>query len=129
MSHTVLTIEDQADIRRLIRMTLEFKGFKVLEAGNAADGLALARQHRPDLILLDVMMPGEDGLSVARKLADEAPLRDTPVVMISALGMAKDVDAGMATGVKAYLIKPFNPWELLDLVNRLIAERQQLPAS
>ncbi len=127
MKRTVLTIEDQADIRRLIRMTLEFKGFEVLEAGDAAQGQSLARSQRPDLILLDVMMPGVDGLSLSRTLAADAALRQIPVVMLSALGAPEDIDSGLQTGARAYLIKPFSPWELLALVDRLIAETRGTP--
>lgn len=119
---TILTIEDQADIRRLIRMTLEFKGYEVLEAGGGEAGLALARTRRPDLILLDVMMPGMDGLAVGKLLSADALLCRIPVVMLSALGYASDVSAGMQNGVRAYLIKPFSPLELLGLVGRLIDE-------
>lgn len=121
MPHTILTIEDQPDIRRLIRMTLEFKGHQVLEAEHGEEGLAMARKHRPDLILLDVMMPGINGLTVARMLAADPDLRETPVVMLSALGAAQDVESGLATGVRCYLVKPFSPWELLDVVARLTA--------
>lgn len=119
MTTTVLTIEDQADIRRLIRMTLEFKGYRVLEASDGPEGLRIARQARPQLILLDVMMPAMDGLSVARALATDPALGTTPMVMISALGTAPDKDAGLEAGARAYLVKPFSPWELLELVARL----------
>ena len=119
MRHTILSIEDQPDIRRLIRMTLEFKGYDVLEAGTGEEGLRMARSSRPALILLDVMMPGISGLEVGRTLAADPLLRDTPVVMLSALGTSPDVEAGLATGVRAYLVKPFSPWELLELVGKL----------
>lgn len=125
MKATILTIEDQPDIRRLIRMTLEFKGFQVLEADDGPQGLALARDKQPDLILLDVMMPGMDGLTVGRILTQDAQLSRIPVVMLSALGAAADVDAGLATGVRAYLVKPFSPWELLSLVGELITPAAQ----
>jgi len=129
MAYTVLTIEDQADIRRLIRMTLEFKGFRVIEASNGPDGLTLARSGRPDLILLDVMMPGMDGLTVSRTLLADPALRHIPVVMLSALGAAGDVEAGKATGVADYLVKPFSPWQLLELVERLIESARQAAAT
>jgi DNA-binding response OmpR family regulator len=119
MSTTVLTIEDQPDIRRLIRMTQEFKGFRVLEAGTGAAGLALAQAEKPDLILLDVMMPGMSGLEVSRSLAADAALSAIPVVMLSALGTTDDKSAGLQTGVRAYLVKPFSPWDLLALVEKL----------
>jgi CheY-like chemotaxis protein len=119
MTATILTIEDQPDIRRLIRMTLEFKGFEVLEAADGPQGLAIARARRPALILLDVMMPGVDGLTVSRTLAADPVLGRIPLVMLSALGTPADVQAGLSTGVHAYLVKPFSPWELLDMVERL----------
>jgi CheY-like chemotaxis protein len=128
MAHTVLTIEDQPDIRRLVRMTLEFKGFKVIEAGNGPEGLQLARSARPDLILLDVMMPGMDGLAVSRALWADPDLKRIPVVMLSALGAPGDIEAGKATGVAEYLVKPFSPWQLLELVQRLI-EGEPAPAA
>jgi len=91
----------------------------VLEAENGERGLAMARSERPDLILLDVMMPGIGGLEVGRTLAADPVLSRIPTVMLSALGACADVDAGMATGVRAYLIKPFSPWALLDMVTEL----------
>jgi DNA-binding response OmpR family regulator len=119
MSITVLTIEDQPEIRRLIRMTLEFKGFRVLQAGDGESGIALARAEKPDLILLDVMMPGMSGLEAGRALTADPLLSATPVVMLSPLGTADDRSSGLLTGVRAYLVKPFSPWELLDLVEKL----------
>ncbi len=119
MTHTVLTIEDQPDIRRLIRMTLEYDGLTVLEAGDGEEGISMARQHMPDVILLDVMMPGMDGLTVNRTLASDSRLKNIPVVILSALGRTADIQAGLETGVHAYLVKPFSPWELLDVVDKL----------
>jgi CheY-like chemotaxis protein len=119
MSKTILTVEDQPEIRRLIRMTLEFKGYQVHEAGNGAEGLEAARRHMPDLILLDKMMPGMDGLTLSRTLAADPLVRGIPRVMLSALGMAEDRQAGLEAGVVAYLVKPFSPLELLELVDKL----------
>lgn len=127
MNRTVLTIEDQPDIRRLIRMTLEFQGFEVLEAGGGKEGLEMMRAKRPDLILLDVMMPGVDGLTVSKTLAADPVMRRIPVVMLSALGQTHDIEAGLGSGARAYLTKPFSPWDLLELVTRLIDEAQVAP--
>lgn len=121
MKPLVLTIEDQPDIRRLIRMALEFKGYRVIEAGSGPEGLRLARSERPDLVLLDVMMPGTDGLTVSREMAADRELAALPVIMISALGTPDDQAAGLATGARAYLVKPFSPFELLALVRTLTA--------
>jgi len=125
MTYTVLTIEDQADIRRLIRMTLEFQDINVLEASNGPDGLQLARSARPDLILLDMMMPGMNGLAVGRELQADAALSQVPVVMLSAMGAPHDFQAGKASGVADYLVKPFSPRHLLDVVGRLIEDSRQ----
>jgi DNA-binding response OmpR family regulator len=100
-------------------MTLEFKGFRVLQAGDGESGIALARAEKPDLILLDVMMPGMSGLEAGRALTADPLLSATPVVMLSPLGTADDRSSGLLTGVRAYLVKPFSPWELLDLVEKL----------
>lgn len=127
MPCTILTIEDQPDIRRLIRMTLEFKGHHVMEAGDGVEGLRLAREHRPDLILLDVMMPGMDGLTVGKTLASDPQLSPIPVVMLSALGSGEDIDAGLQTGARAYLVKPFSPWELLAKVDQLTSTNTAAP--
>jgi DNA-binding response OmpR family regulator len=124
MKNTILTIEDQDDIRRLIRMTLEYDGYRVIEASSGAQGLEMARAQRPDLILLDVMMPGIDGLQVSEFLAADAALCAIPVVMISALADMDDIKAGLNTGVRAYLVKPFSPRELLRLARQLVKESQ-----
>lgn len=129
MKKTILTIDDQADIRRLVRMTLEYDGYTVLEASEGAEGLALARSRRPDLILLDVMMPGIDGLMVGKTLQADPVLCRIPVIMLTALDRDSDVDAGLEVGVRAYLCKPFGPVELLQLIESFIQEAQSTPDS
>jgi CheY-like chemotaxis protein len=116
----VLVIDDQPDIRSLIRMTLEFEDMDVIEADNGKRGLELARLKHPDLILMDVMMPGDSGLTISKIIANDASLKGIPVVLLSAMGRQTDVDAGMASGAKAYLVKPFSPMGLVTLVQRLV---------
>jgi DNA-binding response OmpR family regulator len=114
--HKILLVEDHADIRRLIRMTLEFEPVEIREAGDAEAGLAMARDWQPDLVLLDVMMPGHlNGLDLCRALRADPQLQQVPVVMLSACGHASDRQAGMDAGATAYLVKPFSPMQLLDL--------------
>jgi len=120
MNKVVLTIEDQRDIRRLIRLTLEFDGFDVLEADNGPEGLELARTRQIDLILLDIMMPGPSGLTVCRWLRDDPSLRHIPVVLLTALDRDQDMEAAWAAGARAYLVKPFSPVELLKVVSDLM---------
>jgi DNA-binding response OmpR family regulator len=100
--HKVLIVEDHADIRRLLGMTLEFEPVEVHEAGCAEDGLAPARSLRPDLAMLDVMMPGAiSGLDLCRALREDPALHAVPVVMLSARGHASDRQAGLDATAQA----------------------------
>lgn len=115
----ILIVEDHADIRRLIRMTLEFEDCQIVEAGDASDGWELAREHSPDLVLLDVMMPGPlSGLDLCAALKSDARLRRVPVVILSARGGSADRDAGLKAGAEAYLVKPFSPVQLLETITQ-----------
>jgi two-component system phosphate regulon response regulator PhoB len=118
----VLIIEDHADIRALVRMTLELEDFELHEAFDGLAGLEKARALRPDLVLLDVMMPGLDGLQVCRAIRADAQLRQTRIVMLSARGQADDHSAGLAAGADLYLGKPFSPMGLLDVVSQLCVD-------
>ena len=96
----VLIVEDQADIRKLIRMTLEFEAYEIHEASDGAFGLRMAQAVKPDLVLLDVMMPGElDGLQVCQRLKQGADTRDMKVVLLTARGQARDREAGQAVEI------------------------------
>lgn len=117
----VLIVEDQADIRKLIRMTLEFEPYEIHEAANGTDGLKLAMEVQPDLILLDVMMPGElDGLQVCARVRAQPGLQATRVVLLTARGQTQDRDAGQEAGADEYLIKPFSPLQLIETIERLM---------
>lgn len=116
---TVLIVEDNADIRRLIRLTLEDDAHEIHEACDAAEGLAAARRLLPDVVLLDVMLPGGDGLSVCKALRADPDLQDTSVVMLSALCNAADRANGLRAGADAYLAKPFSPLNLLATLDEL----------
>ena len=117
----VLIVEDQADIRKLIRMTLEFEPYEIHEAANGTDGLQMAIEVQPDLILLDVMMPGElDGLQVCTRVRALPALQATRVVLLTARGQTQDRDAGQKAGADEYLIKPFSPLQLIETIERLM---------
>lgn len=115
---SVLIVEDHADIRRLIRMTLEFEECTIHEAEDADAGLTKVCAERPDVVFLDVMMPGErNGLDLCRAIKADPTLGDVKVVILSARGTSADREAGMCAGADAYLVKPFSPMELLALLN------------
>ena len=117
----VLIVEDQADIRKLIRMTLEFEPYEIFEASDGVTGLRMAAELQPEMLLLDVMMPGElDGLQVCRSVRADPRLSGTRVLLLSARGQARDREAGMQAGADDYLIKPFSPLQLVETIERLM---------
>ncbi len=123
----ILIVEDQPDIRKLIRMTLDFGDYEVHEADNGEAGLHLAKGLRPNLVLLDVMMPGLlDGYQLCRAIKADPWTAAIPVVMCTARGQQADFAEGRAAGAQAYLTKPFSPLELIDTVEaqlRLAADK------
>ena len=113
----ILIIEDQADIRRLIRWTLEFEDYEIHEANNGQAGLEQARAVRPDLIMLDVMMPGGlDGFQVCAQLKADPALASIPVVMLTARSQQRDRDASDRAGANAFRAKPFSPLQVVAWV-------------
>jgi DNA-binding response OmpR family regulator len=122
MTHRILIVEDQSDIRKLIRMTLEFGDFEIHEAADGEAGLNLARAIRPHVLLLDVMMPGLlDGYQVCTRIKQDPALKAIQVIMLTARGQATDLAAGEAAGADAYLVKPFSPLELIERVEAMAA--------
>jgi DNA-binding response OmpR family regulator len=121
MGTTVLVIDDEPPIRLLCRVNLEAEGMDVLEAQDGPNGLELAQQRRPDVILLDVMMPGLDGWRVAEELLDDERTRAIPIVFLTARAELRDRARGLDLGGIDYVTKPFNPVELAPLVRKLLA--------
>jgi CheY-like chemotaxis protein len=112
---TILVADDDPDVMAVILDTLEPEGYRVLTAADGDTALQLAREERPDIVVLDWMMPGQDGLSVCRALRQEPDprLADVPVVLITGRADARDTAAGFNAGVTDYLTKPFKPTHLL----------------
>lgn len=116
----VLIVEDQDDIRELIRMTLEVEDVEIHEAPNGAAGLEAAQRLQPQLILLDVMMPGGmDGFTVCERVRADSRLKKTKVVLLTARAQPEDRARGMKAGADEYLVKPFSPRQLLTVIGRL----------
>jgi two-component system response regulator ResD len=112
----VLVVDDDAVLRRVVRAVLEADGFRVLEAHNGQQGLELAASEQPRVVILDVMMPGLDGVEVCRRLDHRA----TKVLMLTALGDVTTEVASLEAGARGYLTKPFSSMELLDRVEELL---------
>lgn len=117
---TLLIVEDEADIRELISFNLEMSGYDVIKAGDGEAGLSLARRSLPDLILLDIMLPGMDGLQVCRRLKSSGDTRAVPVMMLTAKGEEDDQVTGFDVGADDYVTKPFSPRVLIARVKALL---------
>lgn len=129
MSAKILIVEDRPEIQALIRMTLESEGHDLHTADNGGDGWRLAQTLRPDLVLLDIMMPGElDGLQVCARIRATPALAATRVVLLTARGQQSDRAAGAAAGCDAYLTKPFSPLGLIETVESMLGMSARAPA-
>jgi two-component system alkaline phosphatase synthesis response regulator PhoP len=123
---TILVVEDEEDIRELLKYNLEKEGYQVLGAATGEEALKKVRDRLPDLILLDLMLPGIDGLEVCRRLKGEAQTRHLPIVMLTAKGEETDIVAGLELGADDYVTKPFSPRVLLARL-RAALRRRSLP--
>ncbi len=120
MATRVLVIDDEPPIRLLCRVNLEAEGMEVLEAADGPTGLEVARANRPDVILLDVMMPGLDGWQVAEALLEDGATREIPIIFLTARAEFRDRARGLDIGGVEYVTKPFNPIDLAPLVRDLL---------
>ena len=109
---SVLVVEDEEHIRRVLQYNLQMDGFEVHQADNGARALEIAAELMPDLILLDWMMPGTDGLQVLSKLKQDKKTENIPVFMLTAKGMMADVGRALYEGADDYITKPFDPTQL-----------------
>jgi len=117
---TVLVVDDEAPIRLLCRVNLEAEGMQVLEAADGLAGVEAARAERPDVILLDVMMPGMDGWQVAERLVEDDTTNHIPLIFLTARAELRDRARGLELGGVDYITKPFNPVELASVVEQLL---------
>jgi len=116
----VLVVDDESDIREVIRFALQSAGFRVLEAGHADEARKLLASEYPDLVLLDWMLPGRSGLELAQQLKQSAATRSVPIIMVSAKGEEEDRIRGLDTGADDYIAKPFSPREMVARVKAVL---------
>ena len=109
----IVVVEDEADILEILIYNLEREGFVVISADNGNQGLQLIKQHLPDIVLLDLMLPGMDGLEVCQHIRAHAPSANIPVIMVTAKSEESDVVLGLGLGADDYVNKPFSPKELI----------------
>ncbi len=121
----VLVVDDEDNIIELIRLGLRYEGFQVEVASDGEQGIALAQRIDPDLVILDVMMPGIDGIEVCRRLRSNPTTRDVPVLMLTAKDEVGDRILGLQTGADDYLTKPFDFYELLERIKAILRRQSR----
>jgi DNA-binding response OmpR family regulator len=121
---TVLVVDDDPVILKLLEVNFEMEGFEVIRASDGAEGLERAREMRPDIVILDVMMPRMTGYEVAKALREDAGTAHIPIIFVTARAQSSDVERGMELGVADYVTKPFDPLDLIARVNTLLARAQ-----
>jgi two-component system cell cycle response regulator DivK len=123
VSKRILVVEDNDDNRRIVRDLFTSAGYELLEAATGEEGVALARRERPDLILMDIQLPGLDGYEATRRIKAEPGLAGVPVVVVTSYALSGDDVKAMAAGADGYVSKPFSPRALLAKVRELLRER------
>ena len=127
MGRKILTCDDEKNIVRLIQVNLERQGYEVVTAYNGRECLEKVASEKPDLVVLDLMMPEMTGFEVLEELKKNPETQNIPVIMLTARTQDQDVLRGWQSGVECYLTKPFNPIELLTFIKRIFAMEEQKP--
>lgn len=122
---TILLIEDEEDIAALIKLQAEISGYRLLVETDGINGLKAVERERPDLVILDIMLPGMNGLDVCRKIKTNAELKTTPVIIISAKNEELDVVLGLELGADDYVAKPFSPKVLFSRVKAVLRREKE----
>jgi CheY-like chemotaxis protein len=115
----ILVVDDEKDVRNLLEETLKRKDYEILQAGTGEDALVISRKMRPDLILMDIMMPGDlNGIEATRMLKADVRTKKSKVIILTSSGTLKEL--AMSAGADAYFLKPFSPLELLRKIDELL---------
>ena len=123
MSKRILVVEDQEDLRGVLRDLLTGSGFEVAEAADGQAGVAKAKSERPDLILMDIQLPGIDGYEASRQIKADPDLQATPIIAVSSFAMKGDEQKARASCCDEYVTKPYSPMQLLRLIRSRLGEK------
>ena len=120
MSKRILVVEDHEDNRHIVRELLASAGFEMIEAGDGDEGLALARIHNPDLILMDIQLPVLDGYEATRRVKADPALRSIPVIAVTSYALSGDEAKTREAGCNGYIAKPYSPRQMLAMIRELL---------
>ena len=124
MTKRILVVEDTEDNRRIVRDTLSGAGYDIIEASDGAAGVAMAAQHKPDLILMDIQLPGMDGLAATKKLKADPATRNIPILVVTSYAMKGDEAKAFEAGCSGYVTKPIDKTVFLEAVAKALRSRE-----
>lgn len=117
----ILIVDDQPEVRELVEITLRSENFQIFQAMNGENAINIARKEKPDLIIMDIMMPGEiDGIEATRMLKNDPETKDILIIILTAKGQMSDLEKGYKAGADDYFIKPFSPLDLIKKVDEVL---------
>ncbi len=122
MTKRILVVEDQEDNRTIVRDLLTNAGYEVIEATTGTDGVSVAKAERPDLILMDIQLPGIDGYEAARQIKADPSTERTPIIAVTSYALSGDENKAIEAGCDAYFAKPFSPRKLLDKIREYVPQ-------
>ncbi len=120
MAYRILVVDDDPMVTRLVRINLELENFEVEEAWDGKTAMRMMRENRPDLLVLDIMMPQMDGWEILKQVREDRELGDLPVVVLTAKVQEEDIARGWRMGADGYIVKPFNPVILADALRKVL---------
>jgi two-component system, cell cycle response regulator DivK len=127
VSARILVVEDQEDNRKIVRDLLTSVGYELIEAVNGEEGVRLAEQHRPDLVLMDIQLPIVDGYEATRRIKAQPELRGIPIIAVTSYALSGDDAKALEAGCDAYVAKPFSPRALLAKIREYLGREYQAP--
>ena len=122
MTKRILVVEDQEDNRTIVRDLLTNAGYEVIEATTGIEGVEMAKAERPDLILMDIQLPGIDGYEASRQIKADASNQNTPIIAVTSYALSGDENKAIEAGCDAYFAKPFSPRKLLDKIREYVPQ-------
>lgn len=121
MRKTILVVEDHEDNRKILRDLLTNSGFVVIEATNGIEGVELTRAHQPNLILMDIQLPGIDGYEATRQIKADLRLKDIPIIVVTSYALSGDASKAFEAGCDDYIAKPYSPREILRRIQEILS--------